>query len=82
MVSAATRMPWFFRNAIFLSAHEAREALALRREVRRALVIVVVGDEVAVERRGLARRDDPVVLQHVERHGPRLVRVEHDAAAR
>jgi hypothetical protein len=62
-----------------LVAHRSRETLAFAREIGRALVVVVVGDLVAVERSRLARRHDAVVLQHVERDGPRLVRVQHDA---
>ena len=44
-----------------------------------ALVVVVVGDVAVVERCRLVGGQQAVVLQHVERHGPRLVRV-HDHA--
>jgi hypothetical protein len=42
---------------------------------------VVVGDVAVKERRGLARRQQPVVLQHVERQRPGLVGVHHHARA-
>jgi hypothetical protein len=42
---------------------------------------VVVGDLAVEERRRLRRRQQAVVLQGVEREGPRLVRVQHDGGA-
>ena len=47
----------------------------------RAGVVVVVGDVAVEERRRLARRQEAVVGQHVERGGPGLVGVEDDARA-
>ena len=34
-----------------------------------------------IERRRLARRQQPIVLQHVQRQRPGLVRMQHDARA-
>src|SRR5262245_54158583 len=58
-------------------AHHACEAHALVDIVRGAHVGVVVGDVAVEKRRGLARRDKPIVLQHVEGERPGLMRV-HD----
>jgi hypothetical protein len=60
-------------------AHQRGQALALRQRRGEAGVVVVVGDLAVEERRRLARRQQPVVGQHVERGRPRLVRVQDDA---
>ena len=64
-----------------LVADHARQALALLQRIRGAGVVIVVGDVAVEKRRRLARRQQAVVLQHIERDRPRLVRVQHDASA-
>ena len=54
-----------------LVADHSRQALTLLERIRGPGVVVVVGDVAVEERRGLAGRQQAVVLQHVERERPR-----------
>jgi hypothetical protein len=73
--------PWFFMKTIGRVAHRARQALAFVERRGEAGVVVVVGDLAVEERRRLARGQQAVVVEHVERHRPRLVGVQDHARA-
>src|SRR5262245_41377456 len=60
-------------------AHQVREAHALVDVVRGTHVGIVVSDAAVEKRRGLARGDEPIVLQHIQCERPGLMRV-HDYA--
>jgi 5'-3' exonuclease len=64
-----------------LVAHQRGQPFAFGERGGQAGVVVVVGDLAVEEGRGLAGRHQPVVGQHVERHRPGLVGVQHDARA-
>jgi len=61
--------------------HQRSQAFAFAGEVSRAVVMIVVGDQVAQEGRRLRRGQQAVVVQHVQRRGPGLVGVQHDGRA-
>ena len=64
-----------------LVAHQRGQPLAFFERRGQAGVMVVVGDLAVEEGCRLAGRQQPVVLQHVQRHGPGLMGVQHGACA-
>ena len=70
-----------FEKHHFLVADQAGEPLALGGGVGESLVMVVVSDAAVEERRVLARRNQAVVFEHVERQRPVLMRMQYHAAA-
>jgi hypothetical protein len=63
---------------VLVSDH-TRQPLAFVKSIRGAGVGVVIGDVAVEVGRSLIRRQQAVVLQHVERKRPGLMRVQHYA---
>ena len=60
-----------------LVANEGGKSLAFFEGIRGAIIMIVIGDATVEKRRGLAGRNQTIILQHVKRQRPVLVRVKH-----